>query len=108
MVKRATSIRRSDSSRVEKLTNLNVTLASVTNRLYRPNDLSLFSWLYILLQQKPTILLIIFIFTCILIGYKLTLHSRDATYQAMNVDFVKRLQSWDAHLANVLESSFPL
>jgi hypothetical protein len=101
MVKIATSIRRSDSSRVEKLTNQNVTLASVTNRRYRPNDLSLFSWLYILLQQKPTILLIIFIFSCILIGYKLTLHSRDATYQAMNVDFVKRLQSWDAHLANV-------
>jgi hypothetical protein len=47
------------------------------------------------------ILLIIFIFSCILIGYKLTLHSRDATYQAMNDDFVKRLHSWDAHLANV-------
>jgi len=101
MVKRATSIRRSYSSGLKKLTNQNVTLASVTNRLYRPNDLSLLSWLNVLLQQKPTILLIIFIFTCILIGYKLTLHSRDATYQAMNDDFVKRLHSWDAHFANV-------
>jgi hypothetical protein len=100
MVKRATSIRRSNSSRMKKLTDQNVTLAFVTNRLYRPNDLSLLSWLHMLLQQ-PTILLIIFIFTCILIGYKLTLQSRDATYRAMNADFVKRLQSWDAHLANV-------
>jgi len=86
---------------MKKLTNQNAALAFVTNRLYRPNDLSLLSWLNVLLQQKPTILLIIFIFTCILIGYILTLHSRNATYQAMNVDFVKRLQSWDSHLANI-------
>jgi hypothetical protein len=78
-----------------------VSLSTLTN-IKRQRDVFSALWSNTLrFQHVSFIILIVSIVTCILVGYTHILHSRDELYRTTNDKFIKRLHSWDAHLANL-------